>query len=271
MLKNSYLILVSCFVIASCKAADPFKGLTPEAAQAVVNVMESAQNASSSNALLPAEPKSWWDSINGAISTIGSSLTKESIDKAENLVHDAKGIVNDSIVKINTEVMPVLRQNLHEGLIEGETALKAVVDHTTEAAIHAVDYTGTALKDNLNDSISHASRELTLNVIPAAREGLQATVAQTSSELTTQVIPAAKTGLQEVATHSATEFKAVLKSSIVAVCFTFAAFFGAKIAFDGVNEYLDKDGKDKTKPMIKIGLGSACFVGAIYAVCKQFE
>lgn len=261
MLKKSALLFSLSLFTLSCLAADPFKGMSPEEIANVVNAMPSSSGST------PAPSKSWWESINGAISTIGSSFTKESIDKAEGL---AKSVVHESVEKLNKEVMPVLRQNLQEGLAEGEQTLKAVVDHTSEAVQHAVDYTGATLQNNLNNSVSHTAHELASNVIPAAEQSLHGVIAHTSIELTTQVIPANEQSLRNAATHSAAEFKAVLKSTMVACCLTFVAFFGAKIAYDGVNEYFEEDGKDKTKPLIKVGLGSACFVAATYGVWKQF-
>lgn len=264
MFKNSYLVFSVCMLSLfsfSCFAADPFKGMTPEEVQGVLNA---TQSLASTSASAPAPVKqSWSEWIGGVFNNVGSSLTKESLDKAE-------GIVHGSIEKLNHEVIPTLRENLHDGLVEGEHTLKAVVDHTSLAAQQAVDYTGAALQHNLNGSVSHTAHELTDHVIPSMQQGLQATLSHAGNELSENVIPAAQVGLKDVATHSAAEFKAIIKSAMVACCLTFAAFFGAKIAYDGINEYFEDEREDKTKPMIKIGFGGACFAVATYGVWKQF-
>lgn len=249
MLKKSYLILVSCLFTLSCSAAgaDPFRNLGNGSSQATAEVLKRKEAASSlaasslaasSSTSTPSVEPGWVDGaekiIGGFISKIANPATKEALEKIEHRV------VNN--------ILPAASEHGTEFLTKAETSLKGVVDHTNQAAQHAIDYTGATLQHNLNESVSH-----------------------TAQTLTSQVIPATEQSLRNAATHSATELKSVIKSTMVACCLTFVAFFGAKIAYDGVNEYLEEDGKNKTKPMIKIGVGTACFAAATYAVYKQFE
>lgn len=78
----------------------------------------------------------------------------------------------------------------------------------------------------------------------------------------------AKNDIQEILASSTNDLKLLLRSTFLACCWVGAAFFGAKLAYEGIKEH---KGTIKSKETVKVLLGSACVGLAIYAVYRHFE
>lgn len=148
MLKNSYLLLLTCFFATLCNAADPFRGqgLSPETTESLARLLTAGATPSSSNTPLPAEGPSWWAQITDFSGNIVTNLTSPA---GKEFVGTAQKAGNDLIGKLNTETIPEIKQNAMEIINHGETAVQ-----------HAVDYTAAAVQQNLNASTTHAATEL---------------------------------------------------------------------------------------------------------------
>ena len=79
---------------------------------------------------------------------------------------------------------------------------------------------------------------------------------------------------QEVLPETAGELRSLLRSSLLGCCWVAAAFFGAKLAYDGITDF-EKISADKSKvnspQTLKIIVGAACFTLAIYAISAHFK
>jgi vacuolar-type H+-ATPase subunit H len=198
------------------------------------------------------EPTGGWSA---ALSNLLSNITSPATQKVlEEATYTAQNLIDTNL--------PMVEQKAKELLSSAEETGKNLIDHATknagealdhslEAAQKAIDYTGETIQNNLNGSTTHAATELTKHVIPTAEKSMQS-----------------------FATHSAGEFKAILKPTMLACCWIGLAFFGAKLLYDGINDLGLNEahkGKYTKRPKTKISIGAGFIALATFAIYKHFE
>lgn len=87
--------------------------------------------------------------------------------------------------------------------------------------------------------------------------------------ITTTVLPEAETRTQNTITHTANELQSVLQSTILGCCWIGIAFFGLKVAYDGISAIEtipEEKSRIKSLQTLKVTFGIACASLATYAL-----
>lgn len=264
-MKKTIFFLAVVFFASPCLAGDPLKGLNSQATESITELLQSASQAVPTQPVAQAETSGWFDGIKKAL---GGMVQEVTTPAAQETISKAETAVNAALQNVTENVIPVVKQNFDEAVIEVAEKGKDLVDHAQAAVQGSVVYAAEVARHNLDQSSSHAAHLLTAQVLPTARENTQLVTAHAAHEMSNNVIPAARENLQQVATHTAAELKSLIKSATVAVlCVGFSAL-GVKLVYDGFQEY---EGKKNSKAFKKMCAGTAITFTALFSGWYHFR